>query len=157
MEKNLQWCIRRYIMHLWDGTNSCPIYKTTQSFFWPLPFSNASKENTNHLNFCGKKDYILMSGGHLYTHRTRQISHWERTKLQGCTDKILKLLSNFFVFCLSRQKTTLWFSERLRKWGIWCLLHLIFTFTFNIQVFSTFFPLGHIVLCETSITFSPQS
>lgn len=101
-----------------------------QSFFWPLPFNNSSKENTNHLNSCGKKEpYIDGRRASLHTQNKANISPAKSQVNRAVPTKNCKAplkLSPFFVFCLSSQKTTLWFSERLRKSGIWCLLHLIY-------------------------------
>lgn len=119
-------------VHALRGWNKLLPRKTMQSFFWPFPFTNSSKEKTNHLNSCGKKGLNIDGRrASMHTQNKANISPGKNQVNRAVPTKNSKAplkLSSFFVFCLSSQKTKLWFSERLRKSGIWCLLHLIYRF-----------------------------
>lgn len=133
-------------VHALRGWNKLLPHKNMQSFFWLLPFNNSSKENfSDHYPSVtpqrkiltiwipvGKKGlYIDGRRVSIQTQNKANISPGKNQVNRAVSTKNCKAplkLSPFFLFCLSSQKTMLWFSERLRKSGIWCLLHLIYRF-----------------------------
>lgn len=107
-------------------TNYAECFPTTA-----LQLTPEQKIETIHIPAGRKGLYIDDRSASMHTQKKANIPRGKNQVNRAAATRNFKApftLSPSFMFSWSTQETKLQFSERLRKWGIWRLLHLIYRF-----------------------------